>query len=254
MAPITVAAQRMSVRDYHLNRGRFLPTEPALSLLLSVPGAVNRSQGIEWSDMADPDWALWDARAAEEFWVSVPVSMRLELVGGGSALTEVVDGVQRGCGGTMSGARIATGGTFSAVVPQDRRAWMVMAFDVVSPEQNGVIASVRTLAGKLSIHKTANVYVYSLDDTRLGIRPRALSRSMPAVLGIQVSEGYLVIRMWDDTGNSTMRLISASDMMIPSSIEVGGPGSPDMMVYMVGFGTGDDAGSVMEMVRGHMSC
>jgi hypothetical protein len=257
MGAIEIEAQRFRVREYHLNRGAFLPTPPALSLLLSASGVVGHPSTISWSGIAEESWALWDGATAEDLWFSLPGSMHAQLVVSQGGLIEVVDGMPgvRSCARKAFGAAsMAPGGRFDGIVPQSRSAWLVVALRVSRFHENGLLASMLTLAGRFGVFRRGMVYEIRVGDMVIGSRPASLSDSHPIVIGLQVDNGEASARIWDASGYTSVSRLTMSDLLVPDSIQIGGASSPSCLVYMVGYGLGSNVGDVMETATGFLSC
>jgi hypothetical protein len=257
MGAIEIEAQRYRVREYHLNRGAFLPTPPALSLLLSVAGVVGHPSTISWSGIAEETWALWDGATAEDIWFSLPGSMHTQLAASQGGLIEVVDGMPgvRSCVQKSFGtASLAAGGRFDGIVPKSRNAWLVVALRVSRFHENGMLASMLTLAGRFGVFRRGMVYEIRIGDQLIGSRPAAISDSHPLVIGLQVDNGEASARIWDASGFTSVSRLTMSDVLIPDSIQIGGLNSPPSLIYMIGYGLGNNVGDVMETVVGFLSC
>lgn len=257
MGQVVTSAARLSVAPYSVARGNFLAVDPLIQMQMSIGGVANVVLDASWSSLVDQSWSLFDPVDADLLWPSLsPTGQYLSATS--LAVSETVYSVRgdRSSLRTYTALKSSPGGQMSMGVMQGSGVWLVSAFRLVSTAVGGLL-SVNTTLGVVSVSVDGRRYQFSLDGMVYGSHPRDSSDSTVTCVGITTYENRVVIGIREGVTTSTYTYVGSSndgEPMYPLEVMVGGPTSPEMLIYVIAHGANDEMSAVMSLLTGYLSC
>lgn len=256
MGRVVLSAQRLSVAPYAVARGDFLPVRPLIEPVFSIDGVSNKLLDATWDSLVSQDWALFDPEHADLLWPALSTGRILSC--SATAVSEKVYGVRgdRSSQRSYTAVRSEAGGTSTMSTWQGSGMWLVAAMRLTLQAQ-GVLLNVTTTLGDVTISLSGRAYQFAMNGMVYGTHPRDPSDATVTCLGITVYENRVLIGIREGLNTQTYTYIGSNsdgEPMYPLEMTVGGPGSPDLLTYVIAQGDNDQMTSVMQLLAGYLSC
>jgi len=255
MTQINTNAQRLTVMPYRVNRGRFMPAYPLINVYSSFYGVISDQVDASLSQLCHKGISVWDPAQANVIWLSRPEGDYNELHGGSDAIREIVPDMHadRSSPREFTAVRINPGIQFIGITEHSRQGWALAAMRIIDDDHNGPLLSLTVGQSEVSVHLYGNEYRGMVDDVVFANHVRASSDRFVTVVGISIFYDRVTLVVREGALPAIYEYLTAFPLSFNRFV-VGGPSSPEMMLYAAACSTTTNIQPFMASLIGFLSC
>ena len=254
LVPRSTAAM-VTVADYQVSRGGFLPGPPLLSVVPSFFGVVPTPMSSDWASLAEPGWSLFAAADAGMSWSASGAGDPMTLSGTSDAVAEIIPGLpaDEASGKRFVVARLARGAALSTPV-RVGRTWVVLVLRPLPSRDPGPVLTLSAGNFEATVLDRGGVWQVIVGDAVAATFPRHASGTEATVIGLDITGVRSIVAIREGTAVYTKSwTVAEDDALVVTGVTLGGLGSAEMLVYALAVGHDDQMPEVMAAMSGFCS-